>query len=144
MTMKYNRKISLVFLLGISIVTVTLAARAEEPAEIGHRTLYSKIWEWKTYKPGKTKFVEHSMQRAGNSYELSPRAAWPKPGSIQGYWVGGGASFGHGHAPLAEEGTWGWDKTGTSLLPRSLRLGYSHGRLFQGGTGSYATDRVKK
>jgi hypothetical protein len=138
MTMKYNRKISLVFLLGISIVTVTLAARAEEPAEIGHRTLYSKIWEWKTYKPGKTKFVEHSMQRAGNSYELSPRAAWPKPGSIQGYWVGGG------HAPLAEEGTWGWDKTGTSLLPRSLRLGYSHGRLFQGGTGSYNTDRLKK
>ncbi|MFM7131754.1 MAG: hypothetical protein ACKO0V_20580 [bacterium] len=130
--------------LCLSIVILTPPVQAEEPAGAEKRTVYSKIWEWKNYRAGKPRYIEHSMHRAGHPDELSPRAALPKPFSVQGYWVGGGASFGHGHAPTAEEGTWGWDKTGTSFLPRSLRQGYSHGRLFQGGMGAYATDHEKK
>ena len=142
--MNYSRKIVPALMFLIFTLGCALASRADESAGPEHRTLYSKIWEWKNYRAGKPRYIEHSMHRAGHSDQLSNRAALPKAGSVQGYWVGGGAAFGHGHVPMADEGTWGWDKTGTSFLPRSLRLGYSRGRLFQGGTGKYQTDHVKR
>jgi hypothetical protein len=63
---------------------------------------------------------------------------------VIGYPVGGGAAFGKGHGPMLDEGTWGWDSTGTTLLPRSVWLGFSHRQRYQGGTGSYATDKTRK
>ena len=39
----------------------------------------------------------------------------------------------------AEDGTWGRDYQG-HLIPRHVGLGWSHGRRYQGGTGSYDPD----
>jgi hypothetical protein len=55
-----------------------------------------------------------------------------------GYYVGGGAAFG-GEPRCANEGTWGWDFSGT-LIERNVWLNWWHGSRYQGGTGSYRTD----
>ena len=39
-----------------------------------------------------------------------------------------------------DEGTWGWDETGSSHFRRRVILGWSQGRKYQGGTGAYRTD----
>jgi len=61
-------------------------------------------------------------------------------GSYVGYPVGGGAWLRkHAEPPYPQEGTWGWDYRGKLLL-RRVMLGWSHGRLYQGGSGAYRTD----
>lgn len=120
-----------------------LAIRSGEHESAPHRA-YGRIWEWTRYRQKTPQKIEHTMHRAGHPNQVSRRAALPKPGSIQGYPVGGGEPFGHGFAPSPADGTWGWDATGTNLLPRSFRLGYGYGRKRQGGTGAYATDRESR
>ena len=61
------------------------------------------------------------------------------PGGI-GYYVGGGVPLGHGQPRRCDEGTWGWDETGCPWLPTRVRLLWTHGRRYQGGTGAYVTD----
>lgn len=57
-----------------------------------------------------------------------------------GYYVGGGSACG-GHERCLTEGTWGWDYAGLGgLLPKS-RLRWNRFDRYQGGGGSYATDR---
>ena len=57
-----------------------------------------------------------------------------------GYYVGGGSACGGRERCLAE-GTWGWDYAGLGgLLPRP-RLRWNRSDRYQGGGGTYATDR---
>jgi hypothetical protein len=57
-----------------------------------------------------------------------------------GSYIGGGVSLGRGDPRRRDEGTWGWDETGSHLLRRRAILGWTHGRRYQGGTGAYRTD----
>jgi hypothetical protein len=85
---------------------------------------------------------EDEQKRAGYPQEQS-RLAHPgiNPRYI-GYYVGGGATWlRKGDAPLADEGTWGWDYQG--WLPRRVKLNWWHGRRYQGGVGAYRTDGPK-
>lgn len=83
----------------------------------------------------------HPHVRAGCPQSI---AWWAQPSNSQhygGYYVGGGALC-HGEGRCADEGTWGWDYLGV-LFTKHVRLGWSHGRLYQGGAGAYETDGPK-
>jgi hypothetical protein len=70
-----------------------------------------------------------------------PIARWAKPSNTPayvGYYVGGGAPC-LGDPRCLTEGTWGWDYSGC-LFSRRVMLHWFHGRRYQGGIGSYATD----
>jgi hypothetical protein len=89
---------------------------------------------------GKPRCLSHTDERAGYprglSGHLEPSTT---PGGI-GYYVGGGTALSHGEGHHGDEGTWGWDETGCRFFRRRNILGWSHGRRYQGGTCSYATD----
>ena len=55
------------------------------------------------------------------------------------YYVGGGTLFPGGQPRYVNEGTFGWDYGGI-LFPKQIALSWSHGRRYQGGSGSYRTD----
>jgi hypothetical protein len=83
----------------------------------------------------------HPHVRAGCPQSI---AWWAQPSNSAhygGYYVGGGALC-HGDGRCADEGTWGWDYLG-ALFTKHVRLGWSHGRLYQGGAGAYETDGPK-
>ncbi|GIW86488.1 MAG: hypothetical protein KatS3mg108_0812 [Isosphaeraceae bacterium] len=92
-------------------------------------------------EPGPPRAIPHSHERAGWPSELgSHLEPTITPGGI-GYYVGGSVpAFGRGHGRRPTDGTWGWDETGHPWKRRRVILGWAHGRLFQGGTGRYATD----
>ena len=92
-----------------------------------------------TPPPGAARQFEHSDARAGDPRALSPHAIPTNGPSYQGYYVGGGSPW-SGGPRQTDEGTWGWDYVGTHL-PRNVFLGWNHGQRYQGGTGSYKTDR---
>jgi len=76
-----------------------------------------------------------SQRRAGYPERIA-WYAWPSnTRAYDGYYVGGGAAIG-GSRRCANEGTWGWDYSGW-LLPHRVLLYWTHGRLYQGGTGAY-------
>jgi hypothetical protein len=141
--MKIYRQNVMKFMAAFSILMVSSPLHSDDH-ETHHRRLYHKLYEWKEYKPFKPQQIPHTMHRAGHPDQISSRASNAKPGSVIGYPVGGGVAFGKGHGPMLDEGTWGWDSTGTTLLPRSVWLGFSHRKKYQGGTGSYATDKAGK
>lgn len=141
--MKCDRRIIIKSMAAVSILWISSPLISEEH-ETHRRKLYVKFYEWTEYKARKPQQIPHTMHRAGHPDQLSSKAAYAKPFSVIGYPVGGGAAFGKGQGPMLDEGTWGWDSTGTSLLPRSVWLGFSHGLKYQGGTGSYATDKSAK
>lgn len=141
--MQPTRKINTVLTMLILASVAVNGIKASEPGVAGRRTLYSKVWEWKNYRAGRPQYIEHNMHRAGHPDQISSWAALPRTSTVQGYWVGGGAGFGHSLSPMADEGTWGWDKTGSNLIPRRVRLGFTNGKLYQGGMGSYETDHKK-
>ena len=91
-----------------------------------------------TPPPGPPRQFENTLERAGYPLCISPHAVPTYTPDYAGYYVGGGNACG-GHPRRAEEGTWGRDYEGT-FLPRHVFLGWSHGRRYQGGTGSYRTD----
>ncbi len=113
-----------------------LAGRHQHCAHCGQGTYAEKM-----LAPGKPRSIPHTDERAGWPRELSAHAE-PSitPGGI-GYYVGGDTPFfGHGHTRRRNQGTWGWDETGHSWTRHRVILGWSRGRLDQGGTGQYATD----
>lgn len=141
--MKCNRRRISKFMAIIAVMFISSPLYSDDH-ETEHRRLYHKLFEWTEYKPSKPQQIPHTMHRAGHPDQISSRASNAKPGSVIGYPVGGGVAFGKGYGPMLDEGTWGWDSTGTTLLPRSVWLGFSHGQKYQGGTGSYASDKTRK
>ncbi len=93
-----------------------------------------------TPPPGRPRVIPHTFERAGSPNVISTHAAPSRTPAYTGYYVGGGSAYG-GDARRREEGTWGWDYAGIHL-PRNVALGWNHGRRYQGGTGSYTTDRI--
>jgi hypothetical protein len=91
-----------------------------------------------TPAPGRPRVIEHSHARAGKPLCVSPHATPTNGPGYLGYYVGGGTAC-RGCSRGHEEGTWGWDYEGVHL-PRRVWLSWSHGRRYQGGTGSYRTD----
>ena len=93
-----------------------------------------------TPSPGNPRCLPHTDERAGYPRDLSGHLEpSTTPGGI-GYYVGGGVPLSHGECRQFGEGTWGWDETGCHVFGHRNILGWSHGRRYQGGTGSYATD----
>jgi hypothetical protein len=91
-----------------------------------------------TPPPGRPRCIEHTDARAGDPRTVSAHARPSNGPAYVGYQVGGGtACAGCDRRP--EEGTWGWDYSG-HWLPRRVFLNWSHGRRYQGGTGSYRVD----
>lgn len=80
--------------------------------------------------------------RAGYSQSVSPLAMESYNEHYSGGYVGGGKWF-RGHGRTSQEGTWGWDYTPFQRCLPQRFLGWSHGRHYQGGTGSYRTDGPK-
>jgi hypothetical protein len=93
-----------------------------------------------TPPPLQPRCIPHTDERAGFpralSGHLEPSST---PGGI-GYYVGGGVPLGHGEGRRPDDGTWGWDETGSQHFRRRTILGWSGGRKYQGGTGAYRTD----
>ncbi len=82
--------------------------------------------------------ADHTMERAGFPRCISEHAEPSYNGGYVGYYVGGGA---HGHKGFYPnrscEGTFGWDYDGHSWIRHNVVLGFSRGRLYQGGMGQY-------
>lgn len=78
--------------------------------------------------------------RAGNPQTVAPWAKCSYSPKYTGYYVGGGVTPGHfsrGEGRYPDEGTWGVDY---DPWYSHVRLLWSHGRLYQGGTGQYEPD----
>lgn len=86
--------------------------------------------------------VPHTHHRAGHPQRLAHHLVPTITPNYQGGYVGGGAAHG-GHARRPSEGTWGYDYVGHPWIHRKVFLGWSHGRLYQGGGGTYATEGPK-
>lgn len=80
--------------------------------------------------------------RAGYSQSVSPIAMESYNEHYSGGYIGGGTLFGR-HGRTCQEGTWGWDYSPLRSMSPQRFLGWSHGRRYQGGTGSYRTDGPK-
>jgi hypothetical protein len=120
-----------------SILTALLICTATvQPSQAGwfsHRE--------KTVEPGRPRSFAHTQQRAGNPQYVSPLAHFTRSPMYVGYYVGGGTGCCSAEPRRIDEGTWGMDYKG-HWLPRRVDLGWSHGRLYQGGTGSYVTEGI--
>lgn len=80
----------------------------------------------------------HTDQRAGYPKRVAWYAASSPNGKYQVGYVGGGTAF-KGEPRYPSEGVWGMDYRGK--IPRKVFLRWSHGRRYQGGTGSYNPDQ---
>ena len=90
------------------------------------------------HRPKSTTATPHTEKQAGYPGCVSPVSMVSYNEHYSGGYVGGGSAHG-GSAPCPHQGTWGWDYSPF----RSTFLGWSNGRRYQGGTGSYATDGPK-
>src|SRR5262249_47094728 len=125
----------------VAVLTLFAAsvARAHDPSA-GCPCWYHRHHREGTPPPGKPRPIPHTDARAGlPSTPAHPPATSPTPGGI-GYYVGGGVCLGHGQPRFRDDGTWGWDETGSGNFRHRVILGWSHGRKYQGGTGAYRTD----
>lgn len=77
------------------------------------------------------------MERAGYPLCVAPWAQCSREKNAAGYYVGGGAAR-KGEGRYCHEGTWGLD-----YIPKftNVRLGWFHGRRYQGGEGQYEPDQ---
>jgi hypothetical protein len=117
------------------------AALAEDPVPGEEQPLHHHHQRTEgTPPPGKPRCIPHTDERAGLPRALAGHLQQSTTAGGIGYYVGGGVLFGHGQPRRREEGTWGWDETGSRLFRRRNILGWSHGRKYQGGTGAYAVD----
>jgi hypothetical protein len=94
-----------------------------------------------TPPPGKPRCRPHTDERAGHPRCLGHCAAPSLDPTGVGYYVGGGSTAHGNWTRCREDGTWGWDETGSVCLPRRVRLGWNHGGHFADRPGTYATDR---
>jgi hypothetical protein len=90
-----------------------------------------------------TEATPHTERQAGYPQEVSHFAMESYNQHYSGGFIGGGLGGRHGHERCANEGTWGWDYTPFRPMSSRIFLKWSHGRRYQGGTGSYATDGPK-
>lgn len=95
----------------------------------------------KTVEPGSPRYFAHTQERAGNPLCVSPLAHFTRSPTYVGYYIGGGTGCCSAEPRRIDEGTWGIDYKG-HRLPRGVELDWSHGRLYQGGTGSYVTEGI--
>jgi hypothetical protein len=125
--------------LSLSTLSADRLARAEDPAA-ECPCWFHRLHREGTPPPGKPRHIPHTDERAGYpralSGHLEPSVTW---GGI-GYYVGGGVHYGKGQGRHRDDGTWGWDETGSQHCRRRVILGWSQGRRYQGGTGFYFTD----
>jgi len=91
-----------------------------------------------TPPPGCPRAIAHTHARAGDPLCISSHARPTYTPSYVSYYVGGGSAC-LGCARRGEDGTWGRDYQGI-FIPRNVGLGWSYGRLYQGGTGYYESD----
>ena len=131
-------------ILGGLVLACSGAAVAEEPPQQYHLFARHHMKKHGTPPPGKSRYIPHTDERAGYPRDLAHHIEpSTTPGGI-GYYVGGGVPVGHKHhhdeGRRPEDGTWGWDETGSVHLRHRVILGWSHGRKYQGGTGAYRTD----
>ncbi len=91
-----------------------------------------------TPPPGCPRWIENTEARAGWPHCLSTHARPTYTPDYICYYVGGGSACG-GCPRRVEEGTWGRDYLGC-WLPRHVMLRWTHGHLYQGGTGAYDPD----
>ncbi len=83
---------------------------------------------------------QNQHRRAGFPLKIRRWALPSDTGSYVGYYVGGGcARLRKADPPTSHDGTWGWDYSGWKFM-RRVRLGWWHGRRYQGGYGAYLTD----
>ena len=128
-------------ILGLSS---SIAARAEDPPR--RFALFARHHQRKegTPPPGPPTSIPNTDERAGYPRSLGHHLEPSNTVTGIGYYVGGGVPIGNAHGQSAarrpDEGTWGWDETGRSRFRHRVILGWSHGRKYQGGTGSYDTD----
>jgi hypothetical protein len=90
-----------------------------------------------------TQATPHPMSQAGYPQEVSPISMESYNQHYNGGFIGGGKGGHGGHEPCLNEGTWGWDYNLFRPMSSRIFLKWSHGRHYQGGTGSYATDGPK-
>jgi hypothetical protein len=138
------------FLLQAGLVVLALASgvavRADDPPGRVHFFAHHHQKKEGTPPPDRPRFILNTDERAGYPRDLRGHLEPSMtPGGI-GYYVGGGVPIGHrlayddGACRRRDEGTWGWDETGGVHCRRRVILGWSHGRRYQGGTGSYRPD----
>jgi hypothetical protein len=128
----------------VLVLVAGVACRAEDPPRRFH--LLARYHQKKvgTPPPGKPRSIPHTDERAGYPWALAGHLEPSTTSGGIGYYVGGGVPIGHalgqGERRRPDEGTWGWDETGSSHFRHRMILGWSHGRNYQGGTGAYRTD----
>jgi hypothetical protein len=130
----------LVTIVAALVVGEADIARAQEQRE--RASFFRRFHRQKegTPPPGQPRLIPHTDERAGFPRSLSGHLeSSPTAGGI-GYYVGGGVPLGHGAGRRGDDGTWGWDETGSRHFRRRTILGWSQGRKYQGGTGAYRTD----
>ena len=102
--------------------------------DLDPRTGFLGYHKW---KPTKTPDRAAQLERAGNPHRIAWWARCPNDRHYDGYYIGGGATFGGDRRNIRREGTWGWDYT----APWSrVKLRWFHGRRFQAGEGQYNPD----
>lgn len=126
-----SRQVRFALVLVLGGLASIVAGRAAEAGHFFHR-------QRGTPPPGRPRVIEHTHARAGFPLQISPHAKPTYTPSYISSYVGGGAAC-RGEPRRVEEGTWGRDYMG-SCIPRNVWLRWSHGRLYQGGTGSYEPD----
>ncbi len=101
-------------------------------------------WHWHKHTHVKsTEATPHTMKQAGYPQDVSMIAMQSYNQHYNGGLIGGGKGGHGGHSPTLNEGTWGWDYNLFRPASSRIFLGWSHGRRYQGGSGSYATDGPK-
>ncbi len=81
-----------------------------------------------TPPPGPPRDIEHTHDRAGYPLSVSNHAELSNTPAYDGGYVGGGAAHG-GEGRGFDEGTWGWDYSGTHLTRLAAGLGpWDHAR----------------
>jgi hypothetical protein len=129
-----SRAILLVFCL----TTGRLAMAQDEP--VRRHFLFGQHHNDGTPPPGKPRWILHTDARAGYPRDLARHLEPSVTAGGIGYYVGGGMLHGQGEPRRRDEGTWGWDETGSRHFRRRTILGWSHGSNYKGGTGAYVTD----
>ena len=128
------------------VLSIGVTARAEDPPERFH--LFARHHQNKegTPPPGKPRCIPHTDERAGYPRALDDHLEpTSTPGGI-GYYVGGGVPVGHRHAYAdgacrrRDEGTWGWDETGSVSFPQPRDPGLVAWPQVPGRHGRYRTD----
>jgi hypothetical protein len=128
------------------VLTSGVAVRAEDPPKQPNLFARYHLNKKGMPPPGKPRHFPNTDERAGYPRALAHHIEPTNTAGGVGYYVGGGVPVGHRHAYAdgacrrRDEGTWGWDETGTVHLRHRVILGWSHGYKYQGGMGAYETD----